>query len=162
MISFILLIHVVFLQEGQEVVYEYVNYTALGETHKVVFNKNKKTIESSGSISKVNYKDCSTNDFRCLKVSDEVFYVPKNIEISGEFESPYGKYIIYNNKGELPFNVDIDYKLIKLVQTGKADLVIFYNSEKGIIAILDQANKEDYQISWLVGNCGLLSSKTCN
>ena len=161
-----LLLMILASEIGSNQVYDYVNYSLFGESHNISFDIKNKRIISHSNYSSAIFSDCSTKAYKCLEINNEVFYVPRKNKISGEYSSPYGKYIIYDNDNSLPFNSKIEYKVIKLIRNpgnGEDEVTFFYNPEKGIIALLDSIlkDKESSRITWLSSNCGLLASQHC-
>ena len=58
--------------------------------------------------------------------------------------------------------VKIQYRVIELFPDSNKKVTIFYNEDRGVLAILDSDNlNQNLNITWLIGKCGLLASSKC-
>lgn len=150
------------LSHSEERVHKYVSYYKSGEMFSIIFNISNNEAFIGDTVQKRKYQDCSNKILKCIIVGDDYFFVPISIERSGKFESPFGDYIIYNNEQKLPFNTKINYKVIKIFPVSSEAKTLFYNEEKGVLAIIyDDNPKTTSPIIWLMGPCGLLANDNC-
>jgi len=161
-ITSILILLAPFISQAEK--YEYAGYYGSGEMSWFVFDISNGRISMGNAIlDNIVYKDCSNTKFKCIETGNEIYFAPRIINRSGEYTSPFGNYEIYSNKQRLPFNTNIEYKIIKIYPYFSEVKTIFYNTQKGVLAILEEDKQHQFasHIAWLMSQCGLLSDEDC-
>ena len=145
-------------------VYEYFGNYPIGEGYYEKIDIDKEIWSTGDAVKNIKGINCSNKQYKCLKIGDELFFVPNEInrEKGGKESSLFGQYTIYRNSPLiLPFGKEIEYTIIDITTTDNLTKTIYYNNELGIVAFKRQYNKEYNSMMWLVSKCGLLSSEKC-
>ena len=145
--------------------YNYLSYFPTGESYQIryIVNDNGKLIVGD-VIQDMAYEDCSNNKFKCIKIGNDYIFVPSQLNNSGKFSSNLGSYIVYKKEYKvLPLGVKIRYNIIELFPNSNKKTTIFFNEQRGVLAIIVPSNGDDSnsKITWLIGKCGLLASENC-